>query len=1074
MAKRNLNKEQRELNAKEVDIRLKQGASFVGSSNDPFSTPTRDNAQTYPYDYFAGTDCKVFFGDIWVDDIVTIQYNVTQSKTPIYGYASQNFDAVARGQVLVEGTLAISFKETGYLNVIQAQLEAQLKNSKNGIQGKIQSYQPQPGAKAQLSTFVPGINTIGEAGEPIDFTYSPTGTPEIIRQQQTIEQILTNKKGKENLSSAAIGKVIGTDGTQDFEDFAEILEDSIWGDSNGKFLALEDKLKRVDEFDYNKRGGIDTAKNSSYADVLNIMLTFGDINDYRAEHTVVVLNDVHFLSTSMIVSPDGNPIAEAYNFIARDINKSITSKTKSISIQPIKLDVGNDALTLSKLADVDAVQSFLEQNTYNAPIIKIESVLKDEFFWETWNLAFKREDFRFNKITPFIDQLCSFVENRINNSFDEYTEVFPDGRYDKRKISNYSQLIVSVDFSNSIGVPGVNNKITMILEQGIPGTYTYKVISPTRSGFGSVTKISRDDFFHSYTPPIPEELTKEEQAKNALGIKIPTTDPLLDLPLPTSIEFDPNFNPAKSEFERGIEETLRKAEAEQATTATPENTQSEVDLPPGILSPSVTPAQPDFAGEIDPILDPMSPLPFEVSRRPDDSQPLPETATPDNTQSAELSLEEINRRKSETLNLSDINTGASSKEAYARAIYEDMTAQGRTPTVQDIIEEARSTNTQLTLEEATEGVRISTLGTDPNLDTRGTIRVALFYDQGLNRAGELVTPEEIAKTDQALMFELTKRYGADKKIDVRRIPGTEAAGGQIVNYFDENFDPTKDINVILAHHGPGKATISSKLNSQNPENHIRGDDLAEALDAADTNASLVACWLDPKSTPFQETNSLKFGVLTKVPQSVDAQASLYATIETELQKQRAQQLAINTPTTVFESRELGDVDDAPENYTGQVVGTKVFKTSPEVLRQNPNLPKYTKITAVANLEKPSPYGGAPIDVHALAAFSETPSDTAHILYDISDLPSTNTRRNKPLTTQERDQLLRQQRMEKLPEEIDHQDYVRRSGKTPTEVFQIESNYPYPYGPLETSGRKASSDTAKMAAAESAYGKWLQS
>ena len=29
---------------------------------------------TYKYDFYCGAQAKVFFGDIWVDDIVTIQY----------------------------------------------------------------------------------------------------------------------------------------------------------------------------------------------------------------------------------------------------------------------------------------------------------------------------------------------------------------------------------------------------------------------------------------------------------------------------------------------------------------------------------------------------------------------------------------------------------------------------------------------------------------------------------------------------------------------------------------------------------------------------------------------------------------------------------------------------------------------------------------------------------------------------------------------------------------------------------------------------------------------------------------
>jgi hypothetical protein len=514
-SKSELQKDQEATNAREVDMRLKQGASFIGSSNDPNTTPTRDNAQTYPYDYFAGTDCRIFFGDIWVDDIATIQYTVSQSKTPIYGYASQNFDAIARGQVIVEGNLAIAFKETGYLNLIQAQLESQRRNQNTAAQAKIQSYKD----GSDVKKFIPGLTGINENPESISVNFSATGSPDVIRQQQTIEEILAKKKGSSSLASNALGQNIGLgNGSRDFEDFAEVLEDSIWGDSNGKFLELQNKLKRVDEFDYNDKGGIITAKNSSYSDVLNIMLTFGDLNDFRAEHTIVVLNDVHFLTSSMLVSPDGNPIAEVYSFIARDINKSINVKSNNINIPTKKLDVGNSAVVLSKLEDIDNVQNYIENNNLAGAtvLITIESVLKKDGTWEAWNYGFDNSgsklnssDFRPNKITPFIDQLSSFVEDQINNNFIAFGIL-------SKKLSDYSQVIATANFGNL--TKGTGDKITMILEQSISDTYTFKVISPVRSGFRSPVLISRDDFFvgeklTSLKPPEQTERSQKEMDK---------------------------------------------------------------------------------------------------------------------------------------------------------------------------------------------------------------------------------------------------------------------------------------------------------------------------------------------------------------------------------------------------------------------------------------------------------------------------------------------------------------------------------------------------------------------------------
>lgn len=484
-ARTNSNREkyQSSLTKEENDIRLKQNASFVGSSNDPFSTPTRDNYQTYPYDYYAGTDCKIFFGDLWVDDIITLNYSVGQTKTPIYGYASQNFDAVAKGQIIVEGQFTIAFKETGYLNIIQATLEEQRANASNAIRGKIKKLQENDQQK-----FIPGLTSINDnSTEKIDFSYSANGTPQIIRQAQTIEQVLTSKKATTVLNSH-----FGGTSANDFEDFAEILEDSIWGDSNGKTIELENKLKRADEFDYTGNGGILTAKGHNYADVLNIMLTFGDINDTRAEHTMVVLNDVHITSTSMVVTPNGDPIGESYTFIARDINKSINTKSNTFNINPIKLNVGINS-KLSTLSDIKEIEDILN-NSRNLMGIIIKAGLTDG--WAPVNINLGDEFVSFNKIEPFVDQVIKKVEDRFNSPL--LSDVF----------LYYNQYIISVSFADT-------PDITMILEQTIPNTRTYKVISPTRTGFAVNNIISRDDVWDTVlSNPTAMDLSAAEQSKN--------------------------------------------------------------------------------------------------------------------------------------------------------------------------------------------------------------------------------------------------------------------------------------------------------------------------------------------------------------------------------------------------------------------------------------------------------------------------------------------------------------------------------------------------------------------------------
>jgi hypothetical protein len=79
---------------------------------------TRVEYQIFSEDYFSGADVNIFFGDIWVDEAISLSFQIEESVLPIYGYASYTFDTVARGRRIVSGSFAINFKTTGYLQQI--------------------------------------------------------------------------------------------------------------------------------------------------------------------------------------------------------------------------------------------------------------------------------------------------------------------------------------------------------------------------------------------------------------------------------------------------------------------------------------------------------------------------------------------------------------------------------------------------------------------------------------------------------------------------------------------------------------------------------------------------------------------------------------------------------------------------------------------------------------------------------------------------------------------------------------------------------------------------------------------
>ncbi len=69
----------------------------------------------YKTDYFASPQVGIYIGDRWVGNAVTIEFTENVSKAPLYGYASTHFDAVAKGNVIVQGQLSIAYTGENYL-----------------------------------------------------------------------------------------------------------------------------------------------------------------------------------------------------------------------------------------------------------------------------------------------------------------------------------------------------------------------------------------------------------------------------------------------------------------------------------------------------------------------------------------------------------------------------------------------------------------------------------------------------------------------------------------------------------------------------------------------------------------------------------------------------------------------------------------------------------------------------------------------------------------------------------------------------------------------------------------------
>lgn len=246
----------------------------------------RVNFASYPQDYFTGAQVRIYIGSIWVDDIATISYTTSHSKTPLYGYADHQFRAVAKGQFLVRGSFTIAFKEVGYLY----QIIQMWRNDKTG----------------SISLKKPASN-------------SGTDFLKVLQTSQTIEVAMDSLAGR-----------------QDFEDAAEVMQDAIWGKTTASSVSGNNnprKIPRTDELDYDSYLQKDLTDEEITVDLDNdlngfdILITFGDYRsgNNAAETTIVSLNGVHITGESMVVTPSAEPIGLTCEFFARGINERISN-----------------------------------------------------------------------------------------------------------------------------------------------------------------------------------------------------------------------------------------------------------------------------------------------------------------------------------------------------------------------------------------------------------------------------------------------------------------------------------------------------------------------------------------------------------------------------------------------------------------------------------------------------------------------------------------------------------------------------------------------------------------------------
>jgi hypothetical protein len=237
-------------------------------------------------EYFNGSTSSIYFGDIWIDEVSMFQVEVVHTKTPVYGYASNFFDAIIDGPVLVRGSFAINYKETGYLYMA---LEAY----QSRIKGKANSYGPYDGnekknqiKRANLESMINNSNIYGPVSKQ-----PPDGW-----EYEQYKQIT-------NFASYAQANDRGLD---KFENLAEEFEDVFWKQSK--------RFGGPNSINESSRNSLGIER-----DGFDIYVINGDYNNPIANHTTRKIHNVNLVSSSMVIDSSGRPIQEVYGFLAKNL-----------------------------------------------------------------------------------------------------------------------------------------------------------------------------------------------------------------------------------------------------------------------------------------------------------------------------------------------------------------------------------------------------------------------------------------------------------------------------------------------------------------------------------------------------------------------------------------------------------------------------------------------------------------------------------------------------------------------------------------------------------------------------------
>lgn len=245
------------------------------------SNPPDQAEFIYPntdYDkYFTIVGARMYIGNLFIDELSSVQYALQDNAIPVYGYASRFADAYGQGRSLVQGQLTLNFVTEGYLFTVLQQYQQLLGQGAN--QFPIGS--PQADVVAQVLALMATRDKLNQLAN---------------NSPNTDSQAAVN--GNSPTQQAAL---LQTQITQ--------LTAGMSSDQVAKLSSLRTQQLKT----FSDPVGFD---NAIYQDILfDIRLEFG--NEVTGVKRLRYLEKCKLISNEQVIAPDGQTIMDSYGFIAR-------------------------------------------------------------------------------------------------------------------------------------------------------------------------------------------------------------------------------------------------------------------------------------------------------------------------------------------------------------------------------------------------------------------------------------------------------------------------------------------------------------------------------------------------------------------------------------------------------------------------------------------------------------------------------------------------------------------------------------------------------------------------------------